>query len=166
MPHHDRGALGGSERIQRLFHSLRKLRTLSQALRRRRRVRRGHHRVHLQALPAGATRLLTARVLAAALAHAVDGVVRSNAVDPSPEIGVPCELPQLLVSPQECLLHHFLGVVRVSRHAIRQVVHVAAMPFDEDTIGFAVARQGALDGDGVADRFCPGPLSDLVHPHD
>ena len=49
-------------------------------------------------------------------------------------------------------------------HAKGQPEHVVAMPLDENAKGIALARERALDGEGVASCDGLGALDALWHP--
>ena len=105
-------------------------------------------------------------ILTFALSHAVDRVIRGDAVHPRPEIRVARKLLELLVRAQERLLHNFFGVVGIAGHPVGQLVDAPAVPLDEDTIGFPLASQRALDGGRVADALSPGWFAAHCHSHD
>ena len=90
------------------------------------------------------------RVFGPFLPHPVNRVIRRDAISPSPKIRARSKLAEVAISPQKRLLHHFLGVVLVSRHAVRQPKKLLAMPFDQHAESIAFARKRALDSDGIA----------------
>src|SRR5256885_15189553 len=99
-----------------------------------------------------AGRRFAASVFDFALAEAVDGVVCSDSVDPSTEVGLAGKLFEFLIAAQKCLLNDFLGVMRIARHAIGEAIDVLAVTLDENAIGIAVASEGTLDSDGVGEK--------------
>src|SRR4029077_2147523 len=98
------------------------------------------------------------------LAHAVNGVVCGDAINPRSEICACRELPEFLIRAQKSLLDNFFGVVLIPSHAKGQPEHVVAVPLDENAKGIALARERALDGEGVACRDGLGALAALWHP--
>src|ERR1700724_3658096 len=65
-------------------------------------------------------RSLSAGIFLLALAHAIDGVICGNAINPRREIGLRGKLFKFLISTQKCLLHYFLGVVMVAGQTVRE----------------------------------------------
>src|SRR6266849_4192390 len=98
------------------------------------------------------------------LAHAVDGIIRRDSIDPRSEVRSRCELSQLLVRPQKGLLNHLFGVVPIPGHAVGQAKNILAVPFDENAKRIAIAGERALDGEGVAVCDGIGALDALRHP--
>ena len=84
------------------------------------------------------------------LPHAVNRVIRRDAISPGAEIGARSELAKILVGAQKSFLHHFLGVVLISCHAIRQAKELLAVALDQHPESIALARERALHGDGIA----------------
>src|SRR6266851_4848158 len=74
------------------------------------------------------------------------------------------ELPVFLIGPQKSLLDNFFGVVLIPGHAKGQPERVVAVPLDENAKGIALARERALDGEGVASCDGLGALDALLHP--
>src|SRR5579859_4313296 len=119
MPHHERGSLRGTQLLESLFHFFPQLGVHRQPVRRWPFIERQVQGI-LLLLFRQAARCAAARILAAFLPHAINRVIRRYPVGPSPEIRARAELPQVPVGPQKSLLNHFLGVMLVSRHAVRQ----------------------------------------------
>jgi hypothetical protein len=73
-------------------------------------------------------------------------------------------LPEFLIRAQKSLLDDFFGVVLIPGHAKGQPEHVVAVPLDENAKGITLARERALDGEGVASCDGLGALDALWHP--
>src|SRR2546429_4223739 len=91
-----------------------------------------------------------ARLFFLALPHAVNRVIRRNAIDPGSKIRSRCKLSELLIRTQKRLLDHLFGIGPVPGHAISQPENIVAVPLDENAKGIPVASQRAFHGDGVA----------------
>lgn len=91
-----------------------------------------------------------ARFFLFALPHAVNRVIRRDAIDPGSKIRPCLKLPKLLIRAQERLLDHFFGVGPAPRHSVSQPENIVAMPLDENAKSIPVAAERAFHGDGVA----------------
>src|SRR6266436_6373611 len=150
MPHHESGSLRLRKYSERQFHLFSKLDALRQPLRRRRLVLDMIQWIVFHPIAFFRSRRFPPRFFLLALAHAVNGVIRGDSINPRSEVRPRRELPQLLIPAQERLLDDLFGIVPVPSHAVGQPENVVAVPFDENAIGITIARERALHGDGVA----------------
>ncbi len=150
------------ERGKGHLHVLSELDVVSQAFRGRCRVVHQRHRIVFRSFFMD-SRLDFSRVFFFALPHAVDRIIRGNAINPGPKIGSRGKLSKLLVRAQKRLLNHLFRILPVPRHAISQPENIVAVALDENAKGIPVARQRALHGDGVAFRDGPGVLIARLH---
>src|SRR5437879_5901816 len=164
MPHYESGSLRLRKYSERQFHLFSKLDALRQALRRWRLVLDTVQWIVFHPIAFFDSRRFPPRLFLLALAHAVNGVVRRDSIDPRPEIRSRRKLPQLLITAQERLLDHLFGIVPVPGHAVSQPENVVAVPLDENAIGIAIARERTLYSDGVALRDGLGAIDALLHP--
>ncbi len=119
MAHYERRPLRGAQLFEGFFHFFSQLGVHGQPVRSWPLIERQVQRI-LFVLFRQAARRAAARILTAFLAHAVNRVIRRNPVSPSAKIRARSELPEVPVGSQKSLLNHFLGVLLVSRHAVRQ----------------------------------------------
>ena len=104
------------------------------------------------------------RILFLFLAHAVNRIVRGDAIHPRAEIRSRRELAEFLIAAQKCLLDDLFGIVPIAGHAVSQTENIVAVPLDKNAKGIAIARERALDGDGVALSDGLGAIDALLHP--
>jgi len=149
---------------ERLLHLLSQLDALGQAFRSGLAIMNKIHRIAFRFLLAFCSWPFPPRVFLPPLAHAVDGIIRRDSIDPRSEVRSRCELSQLLVRPQKGLLNHLFGVVPIPGHAVGQAKNILAVPFDENAKRIAIASERALDGEGVAVCDGIGALDALRHP--
>src|SRR5271155_285541 len=98
MAHHERRSFRGAQLFQRLFHLFPQLDVARETIRRWPLVGNQVQRILLLLFRQGAWRLAS-RLLGAFLAHAVDRVIRGDAISPGTEIRARTELPEVAVSP-------------------------------------------------------------------
>jgi hypothetical protein len=72
----------------------------------------------------------------------VEGTVGTYAMQPCPERGASVEFMNLLVCPEESLLHQVLGVLFVSSHTESQAEDGVAVPLDQHTKGMLIPFAG------------------------
>ena len=149
MPHDERRPFRMRERGKRNLHLFSQLDVMRQTFRCWRRIVHQRHGVVFGSFFVYRG-LDFARLFLFALAHAVNRVIRRDAVNPGSKIRSGGKLSKLLVRAQESLLDHLFGIGPVPGHAISQSENIVAMPLDENAKSVAIARQRSLDGDSVA----------------
>ena len=164
MAHHESGPFRIRKCGKRLFHLFAQLETLRQSFGVWRIVRNTIHGIVFHSVRASGAGRFSPRVFFLLLAHAVNGVVGRDAIDPSSEVCARFELTEFLIRSQKRLLDNFFRILLVPGHAVGQPKNILAVPLDENAKGIALAREGALDGEGVACGDGLGILDALLHP--
>src|SRR5579885_3214426 len=141
VAHDKSGPLGVAELVKRLLYALAQLHAVHQALRVGAGIRDVRERVLLAAVKTVRIGCFLARFFLLALAHAVNRIVRGDAIDPRAKVRAGLEFFKLLIGAQERLLDDFLGVVLVAGQAIGQPVYVAAIALDQKAIAVPIAGE-------------------------
>src|SRR5258708_38699147 len=149
MAHHERRSLRRAQLPQRLFHFLPQLGVARETVWSGPLIRHQIQRI-LLLLFGQAARRAAPRVLGAFLPHAVDRIICCDPVSPCAKIRARSELTEVSVGAQKSLLNHFLGVVLVSGHAVREAKELLAVSLDQYAESIAFACERALDGEGIA----------------
>jgi len=164
MAHHESGSLRVRKSGKRLFHLFSQLDALRQPFRGWRSIWDAIQWIVFHPVPVFRSRRFPPRFFLLPLAHAVNRIVRRDSIHPRPEIRSCRKLPQLLVPAQKCLLDHLFGVVPVPGHPVSQPENIVTVPLNKNAISIAIAREGALHGDGVALGDGLGAFDALLHP--
>src|SRR5437879_5329362 len=120
MAHHKGRSFRLRKSGQRLLHLFSEFETLRQPFRSRRFVLDAIHGIVVHSIPVFDSRRFSARIFLLSLAHAVNRIVRSDAINPRPEICSCRKLTELLIPAQKRLLDHLFGIVPVPGHAVGQ----------------------------------------------
>src|SRR5260370_8466468 len=99
MTHHKSGSLGVGKSGQRLFHLSSQLEALRQSFRRWRLVFDAIQGVVFYSVSVLHSGRFPPRFFLLPLTHAVNRVIRRDAIDPGPEIRSSRQLPTLLITP-------------------------------------------------------------------
>jgi len=97
-------------------------------------------------------------------AHAALAVERQpecDAVHPALKSFRIAQRPKILVSAQECLLRHVVGVLMVRGHAVRDAIDVPAVALDDPVEGLPLAkvsRRRIARPEHTDARYCHCPL--------